>query len=101
MKNLLAVLLSIIITLFPFLGFNNNNNPTAPQVNVTEEAAKAIILEHAGLEASEITRYRIELERERTIYIYEIEFDSGKYEYDYEVNAETGKIIKAEKEFKD
>ena len=100
MKNLLAVLLSIIMTVFPFLGLNNNN-PTAPEVNVTKDEAKAIILEHAGLEASEITRYRIELDKERRIYIYEIEFDSGKYEYDYEVNAESGKIIKAEKEFRD
>lgn len=68
---------------------------------ITKEKAKSIVLAHAGLEASEITRYRIELDKERRIYVYEIEFDSGKYEYDYEVNAESGKIIKAEKEFRD
>ena len=31
----------------------------------------------------------------------DVEFVSGKHEYDYEVNAETGKIIKAEKEVRD
>ena len=33
--------------------------------------------------------------------VYEIEFDSGKYEYEYEINADTGKVIKAEKEIRD
>lgn len=45
--------------------------------------------------------YHAELDRERKTIVYEVEFVSGKHEYDYEVNAETGKIIKAEKEFRD
>ncbi len=87
----------------------NKNNPPAetnsptqkvPET-ITKEKAKSIVLSHAVLKENEISRYRIELDRERNILVYEIEFDSGKYEYEYEINAETGKIIKAEKEFRD
>ncbi len=90
-----------------------DNNPTTPATKnnspaekvteniITKEKAKTIVLSHAGLEENEIGRYKIELDRERNTLVYEIEFTSGKHEYDYEVNAEIGKIIKSEKEFKD
>lgn len=101
MKKLFTLFLSFITAVFPFFGFNNNNNPPATEANVTKEEAKAIVLEHAELDASEISRYKIELDKDGRRLVYEVEFDSGRYEYDYEVNAETGKIIKAEKEFRD
>lgn len=99
MKNILAILLSFIITIFPFLGVNNK--PANPELNITKEEAKAIILDHAGLKESEIARYRIELDNERGKAVYEVEFDSGKFEYDYEINADTGEVLKSEKEFRD
>lgn len=68
---------------------------------ITKEKAKSIVLAHAGLNESEIKYYRIEPDRERGTLVYEIEFNAGKHEYDYEVNAENGKIIKAEKELRD
>ena len=99
MKNILAILLSFIITIFPFLGVNNK--PANPELNITEEEAKAIILDHAGLKENEIAKYRIELDNERGKAVYEVEFDSATYEYEYEVNAETGEVLKSEKEFRD
>ena len=100
MKKILAILLSFFTTLFPFAGANNNNTDK-PEAIVTKDEAKSIVLEHAELNADNISKYKIELDKEGRKLVYEIEFDSGKYEYDYEVNAETGKIIKAEKEIRD
>ena len=99
MKKILTILLSLIASVFPFFGLNNN--PTVPETDITKEEAKSIVLSHAELDENEIARYRIELDKEKKTLVYEIEFDSGKFEYDYEINAETGKIIKAEKEFRD
>lgn len=79
----------------------DNTTDVPPAITVTKEEAKAIALAHAGLSDTDIRHYRIELDRERKILVYEIEFDAGKFEYDYEVNAETGKIVKAEKEIND
>lgn len=100
MKKIFAIILSFLATIFPFVGADNNNT-TAADTQITKEEAKAIVLEHAELDAEEISRYKIELDKDGRRLVYEIEFDSGRYEYDYEVNAETGRIIKAEKEFRD
>ncbi len=71
---------------------------TKKDLNISKDKAKEIALGHAGLIETDIRHYRSELDRERKAIVYEIEFDSGKYEYEYEINADTGKVIKAEKE---
>ncbi len=82
---------------------DNTANPNANTVDniVTKEEAKAAALKHAGLKEADVKRLRVELDRERNYLVYEVDFDAGKYEYEYEVNAETGKVVKAEKEFRD
>lgn len=65
---------------------------------ISNSAAKQIVLNHAGVKESDITGYKLKLEREDGVVFYEIEFNFSGYEYDYKVSAETGKIIKAEKE---
>ena len=84
---------------------NKNINTTEKNVNsdvkITKEEAKKTVLAHAGLSESDIKFYKSELDRERAGLVYEIEFVSDKYEYDYEVDAESGKITKAEKEIND
>ncbi|MBQ3151507.1 MAG: PepSY domain-containing protein [Clostridia bacterium] len=77
------------------------NPSTSADVSVSKEEAKSIVLAHAGLTASDVKRYKAELDRERGGLVYEIEFDSGKYEYEYEVDAQNGRILKAEKDFRD
>ena len=82
------------------------SNPVKPNANnvdniITKEEAKAVAIKHAGLKAADVKRIEIELDRERNGLVYEIDFDAGKYEYEYEINAESGKVIKAEKEFRD
>ena len=74
---------------------------TNAEVKVTKDEAKKAVLAHAGLNEADIKFYKVELDRERAGLVYEIEFDAGKYEYEYEVDSENGKVLKAEKEFRD
>lgn len=74
---------------------------TPAEAKITKEEAKAAALAHAGLAEKEISRFKAELDKERNVLVYEIEFEAGKYEYEYEVNAENGKVIKNEKEYRD
>ena len=76
------------------------SSPSA-QTTISKENAKEIALKHAGLAEKDVRFLKAELDRERNGLVYEVEFDSGKYEYDYEIDAETGKILKSEKEFID
>lgn len=68
---------------------------------ISADEAKAIALNHAGFTEGDIRGYRAELDRERAGLVYEIEFVAGNYEYDYEVDAVSGAVLKAEKEFND
>ncbi len=81
---------------------NDVSTLSMPEVNLMGEAkAKSTALNHAGLKAENITRYKAELDRDNGVFLYEIEFVSGGYEYDYEINAVSGAIIKSEKEIAD
>lgn len=80
----------------------NTSAPYAlPEPQISKDEAQKAALDHAGLSASGISRYKAELDRERGTLVYEIEFDSGKYEYEYEIDAESGKVLKSEKELRD
>ena len=68
---------------------------------ISADEAKAIALNHAGFTEGDIRGYRAELDRERSGLVYEIEFVAGNYEYEYEVDAVSGAVLKAEKEFND
>ena len=68
---------------------------------ITAEKAKEIALKHAGLKESEVTRLKAERDRDDGIVKYDVEFQQGRMEYDYEIDAETGKILKAEKDYDD
>ncbi len=65
------------------------------------EKAKEIALQHAGLKENEVSRLRAEKDRDDGRTKYDVEFQQGRMEYDYEIHAETGKILKAEKDYDD
>ncbi len=65
---------------------------------ITADQAKKTALDHAGLKESEVTDIDIDLDRDDEILKYEVDFRHGKTEYDYDINAETGKIISADKD---
>lgn len=70
------------------------------KAEITPARAGEIAFEHAGVSRSEAADYRSKLENEDGLWVYEIEFRAGKTEYEYEIDAETGRIISAEKETK-
>ncbi len=61
---------------------------------ISEERAKEIALEHAGLEEEDVSFVKSELDYDDGIALYEVEFYGKDYrEYDYEISAGTGEII--------
>lgn len=72
--------------------------PSPAEKTITAEEAKAAALKHAGLNASEVTFTKAELDHDNGIAEYEIEFHSSANEYEYDINAATGTVIKYSKE---
>jgi len=66
--------------------------PGANTSTITLEKAKAIALEHAGVEESDATFVRGHLDYDDGRQVYEVEFYAGNLEYDYEIDASTGRI---------
>ncbi len=61
--------------------------------NITQEGARNIALEHAGLTADQVTNLRVHLDYDDNQAVYEVHFRLGRVEYEYEINAETGRIL--------
>lgn len=59
---------------------------------ISQEAAKKIALEHAGLKEEDISHFKMKLDTDHGVTEYEIEFTAGNTEYDYDIDAVTGTI---------
>ena len=68
---------------------------------IGEASAKAIALSHAGLSESEVSRLRVELDRDHGTMTYEVEFEQGRMEYQYEIDAVTGSILEWDHDYDD
>lgn len=77
---------------------SQNNSSDTADTFIGEEKAREIAFAHAGVQAGEVGKCKMELDRDDGRYIYEIEFEAGKYEYEYEIDAQTGAILKSEKD---
>lgn len=67
---------------------------------LTREEALEKALEHANIDKKDVDLVKkVELDYEHGRKIYEIEFYNNGYEYEYDVDAETGKILKFDKDF--
>lgn len=64
---------------------------------ITAKQARDAALNHAGLDESQVSDVEIDLDRDNGKLIYEVDFNSGNTEYDYDIDAETGKVISADK----
>ena len=61
---------------------------------ITEDEARQILLDHAGLSASQVTFLKSRLDYDDGRQVYDVEFYSSDYtEYDYEIDAATGDIL--------
>ncbi len=78
-----------------YLTGNGNNTDTTNYIG--RDKAREIVLNHAGLDSSDVRFNKIELDVDYGIATYEIEFYYDYYEYDYEVNAVTGEVLKYER----
>jgi len=81
-------------------GAATGNTPSSAEL-ISAEKAKSLALEHAGLKSSEIVFEKTELDEDDGIWEYDVEFRKGNIEYEYEIDAKSGKILKAEKDFDD
>lgn len=63
------------------------------QATITEEEAKKIALDDAGIAESDVEGLRVERDIENGRYVYEVEFYSGNKEYDYKIDQTTGGIV--------
>lgn len=67
---------------------------------LTREEALEKALEHANIDKKDVDLVKkVELDYEHGRKIYEIEFYNNGYEYEYDVDAETGRILKFDKDF--
>ena len=77
----------------------SETQPSAmPEEPLGEEEALTLALKHAGIQADQAQRVRVEADREDGRAVYEVEFVAEGYEYEYEVDAYTGEIVKSERE---
>lgn len=73
--------------------------PTVDSVDVTEQQALNIALDHAKLEESQVQLIKNELDYDDGVAIYEIDFiGQNNMEYEYEISATTGDILSYESE---
>ncbi len=73
-------------------------NPNTGSAKITLDEAKKTALAHAKVAQKDAAFLKAEYDGDDKVPHYDIEFKNGGYEYEYEINAETGKIIKSEKE---
>lgn len=73
---------------------------TAPSM-IEQSQAKRVALSHANVSESQVSRLKVELDRDDGAWIYEVEFHVGRMEYSYDVDAQSGRIRKFERELDD
>lgn len=75
----------------PTAGIAGSADPNSGYIS--EEAAKAAALEHAGLAEADLQAVRIKLDYDDGRAVYDVEFVQNTAEYDYEIDATTGEIL--------
>ena len=68
---------------------------------LSREEAIAIALKNAGLEESQVTRLKVEFDYDDGRPEYDVEFKHDGWEYEYEIHAESGKILRFDKDWDD
>ncbi|MCH5279339.1 MAG: PepSY domain-containing protein [Christensenellaceae bacterium] len=57
------------------------------------DAAKRIVLDHAGISMSDVTHLECELDCDNGRMVYDVEIKAGGKEYDYKIDAENGSVL--------
>lgn len=77
---------------------SKETSATTVSALITRERAIEIALQAAGLSRDSVYDLEAELDRERTGTFWEVDFETREYEYSYDVNAESGAVVKSERE---
>ena len=77
---------------------NSAGETSASADEITQDEAKAIALEQAGLGESQVSRIRIHRDRDDGRTVYEGSFVSGETEYEFEISASDGRILEWDRE---
>lgn len=64
---------------------------------LTKNQARDIALKHAGLTTAQVKDLEIELDKDGGSVHFDVDFEANGYDYDYEIHAESGKILRSEK----
>ena len=80
---------------------NNTNTNNTTDSYIGEAKAKSIALQHAGLSESQVSRMKVELDRDDGRTVYEVEFDQGRMEYSYDIDANSGAILEWDHDYDD
>lgn len=67
---------------------------------ISEDEAKQAALDHAGVQESQVTKMKVELDKEDGHAVYDVEFTANGAEYEYEIDAGDGAVWKYELERK-
>ena len=65
---------------------------------IGEQKAKNAALQRAQVSAENASRLSCELDWEKGIMVYEVDFDADGFEYEVDINAETGEVVKFDRE---
>ena len=77
----------------PTAAGTNQTSAAGTGTGITEDRAKEIALENAGLSADQVTFIKSKLDYDDGRQVYDVEFYTSDYkEYDYEIDADTGEI---------
>lgn len=66
--------------------------------DIGQDEVKKIAFEDAGVSESEVSRLKVEKERDDGILQYDVQFDVNEKEYSYDINGSTGEILSADVE---
>ena len=89
---------TMIIGISMSLAGCNISTATYNNKNITVEEAEEIALKHANLTNSQVSFMRNELDFDDGVKKYDIEFYFNNIEYSYEIDANTGHILKYERD---
>ena len=76
--------------------FEESRSRTAAQDGIDRAEAESIALSDAELSRDDVSRFRIESDRDDGMMIYEISFNTADSEYEYDIAAADGTVLKAD-----
>lgn len=77
---------------------DKNENNVSSVVNISEEQAKEIALNHAEITSDKVSFIKVEMDVDNGAQKYDIEFYYNNIEYSYEIDANTGDILSYERD---